>query len=385
MKTDVVIVGAGPAGCAAAYDLTARGIRVALLDKVDFPRRKVCAGGLTIKTVRALRYPITPVIRHTVYELSVSCRMRRPKRLSGDRPICHMVDRSAFDQFCLKQTIAAGADFAVVKRIDTIDEDGHGVALQTDRGVIRGRFLIGADGAYSRVRRLTGRFPEFRMGFAAEGTLRTNTSRSQCMAFDFSCVPGGYGWVFPKKDRVNVGLYTQWPGVRISRRSVGAYAAGSLGPCRLTNVAGSALGIGGWRYRPGIGRILLVGDAAGLADPLLGEGLYHAVASGQQAADAVRNAMEEGDVDACRAYAHALVPLQRDLRFARMLAALFYRLPAAGHLLLTSPAATIPLMEGFALGLTLVDIFCNGYRFWLGLSIRGVAGHIPFDKHTDRD
>ena len=77
MDADVMVVGAGPAGCAAAYDLTANGIRVLLVDRTEFPRRKVCAGGLTIKTIRALRYSVDPVIQRTVRRLTVSCRIGR--------------------------------------------------------------------------------------------------------------------------------------------------------------------------------------------------------------------------------------------------------------------------------------------------------------------
>jgi flavin-dependent dehydrogenase len=128
------------------------------------------------------------------------------------------------------------------------------------------------------------------------------------------------------------------------------------------HVAGFRLGLGGWRYRPGHGRILLVGDAAGLVDPLLGEGVYHAVISGQQAASAVSEALETGG-DACRSYARRLLPVRRDLLFSRLASAVFYSLPAAGHLLLASPAAGSPLMDGFACGMPLPDIFFNPHRF----------------------
>ena len=63
---DAMVVGAGPAGCAAAYDLAAAGQSVLLLDKRDFPRAKACAGGLTIKAVQALRYSIDPVVRKVI-------------------------------------------------------------------------------------------------------------------------------------------------------------------------------------------------------------------------------------------------------------------------------------------------------------------------------
>ena len=177
LTADVVIVGAGPAGCSAAWDLAVDGFRVLLLDRTAFPRKKTCAGGLTIKAVRALRYSIAPVIQRSVCNLSVSCRMRHPKLLKSNAPICHMVERSAFDDFCLKKTVTAGPRFAVVKRIDKIVENDRSVSLVTDGGMIRARFLIGADGVHSQVRRLTGRFTRFRPGFAVEGIVELVASR----------------------------------------------------------------------------------------------------------------------------------------------------------------------------------------------------------------
>src|SRR4051794_2789227 len=74
---DVIIVGAGPAGCAAAYDLAAAGLSVQLLDKKQFPRVKACAGALTMKTIRALRYSVLPVIRHICHDFQVGLRLER--------------------------------------------------------------------------------------------------------------------------------------------------------------------------------------------------------------------------------------------------------------------------------------------------------------------
>ena len=368
LAADVIVVGAGPSGCSAAWDLTAKGLRVLLVDRTEFPRKKTCAGGLTVKAVRALRYSIAPVIQRTVCNLSVSCRMRHLKLFKGIDPICHMTERSAFDYFCLKKAVDAGACFAVVKRIDQIVESDRSVSLIADGGSLRARFLIGADGAHSRIRRLTGRFAGFRHGFAVEGLVDRAPPSDLNMSFDFSRVAGGYGWVFPKAGHINVGLYTLRSNVRITRQDLVDYAVRRIGRPVPTRISGSPLGMGGWRYRPGRGRVLLVGDAAGLVDPLLGEGLYHAIISGQEAAAAIADAMDTGS-DACKAYAKGLRPIQRDLIFALAASAAFYRLPGMGHLLLVSPPARIALMTGFSQGLSLVDIFRHGHRYWLRLPV----------------
>ena len=85
---DVIIVGAGPAGCAAAYDLRQSGRSVLLLDRHEFPRTKACGGGLTVKTLRALRYSIRPVLHRVCQRMRVSFRFERERVLSARAPIC---------------------------------------------------------------------------------------------------------------------------------------------------------------------------------------------------------------------------------------------------------------------------------------------------------
>src|ERR1700744_4998973 len=114
---DVLIAGAGPAGCAAAYDLARAGKRVLLLDRRHFPRPKACACGLTRKTLAALRYSVDPVIEHRCNEIVLQ---RAPSTHIADKsaevrvrprqPICAMAQRDRFDAFCLEQTLAAGAN-----------------------------------------------------------------------------------------------------------------------------------------------------------------------------------------------------------------------------------------------------------------------------------
>jgi geranylgeranyl reductase family protein len=362
---DVVVVGAGPSGCAAAYDLARCGARVLLLDRTRFPRRKICAGGLTVKARKSLRYSVEPVIDKDICRLTISCRQRHRTTLKSVDAICHMVERSAFDRYCLDQTLAAGARFGIVRRIDRVVETEEAVSLSTDAGCIRTPYVIGADGIYSRIRKLTGRFPAIRTGFAVEGIIEGQPPARLTMGFDFSQVAGGYGWIFPKRDHINVGLYCRYPNGSLSRRALVDYVRSRTAVRSVHRIAGYPLGTGGEYYRPGRGRVVLVGDAAGLVEPLLGEGLFHAVRSGQLAAAAILAADATG-ADACRLYERALRPIQADLRFARIAAMPFYRLPMCGHLLLGWWPVRIALMGGFAHGLPLPAIVRHAYRYWTG-------------------
>ena len=108
---DAIVVGAGPAGCAAAYDLAAAGQSVLLVDKRDFPRPKACAGGLTIKAVKALRYSIEPVVETGGSTRPAGGWSRLSSSLKSREPICVMTVRAELDEYCLGKTIAAGACF----------------------------------------------------------------------------------------------------------------------------------------------------------------------------------------------------------------------------------------------------------------------------------
>jgi geranylgeranyl reductase family protein len=354
MTYDVIIVGAGPAGSAAAYDLAARNFSVLLLDKVSFPRTKACAGGLTIKAVKALRYPIEPVTRKVCHNLVVGRRTQHTT-LKSEHPITVMTERSEFDFFCLNQTLKAGADFLVAKRLHAVTEQEKGVGLVTEQGTLRSKFLIGADGANSVIRKRLAPFPAFKKGFAIEGKAPLNTRQRHEMAFDFGEVKFGYGWVFPKGDHLNIGLYTIDDAIKLKADALYRYCRKKTGSETLKEMAAFPIGFGGWGYKPGSKRVFLVGDAAGLADPLMGEGLYHAITSGQAAAAAIIQELSGGN-SASLCYHDLIGPIKADTLAAYKIAHWFHRFPALGYAVLSFPPMGRGLMKGYAMGLPLSEI-----------------------------
>jgi geranylgeranyl reductase family protein len=349
MEYDAIVVGAGPAGCAAAYDLLERKRRVLLLDRHAFPRHKACAGGLTIKTLRALRYPVEPVIRQVCTDLVVARRSRARRTFRGPGPVCAMTVRSELDDYCLVRTLERGADFRVVPRLRAITESATGVKIESMDGAFEAPFLIGADGAQSRVRRLVPRLGRPALGFAIEGLLPLPAMPP--MEFDFGAAPDGYGWVFPKGDHANVGLCTMRSGETIDRAELEAYAARIPGGAGLSHVTGQFIGFGGWKEACATERILVIGDAAGLADPLLAEGIYNAVASGQAAATAVDGALATGR-SAASVFADRMRPILVDLRSCWRDARAFHRHLGIGYAALGFALTRYTLMKGYACGLT---------------------------------
>jgi geranylgeranyl reductase family protein len=349
MNYDAIIVGAGPAGCSAAYDLAARGQRVLLFDRRQFPRVKPCAGGITVKTMRRLRYPVEPVVREVCPDVVVGIALHEETHLRGRGLVCAMTVRSEFDEYNLQHAIDRGATFEVIRHIDSITEQPDGVLVETSAGTFRTPYLVGADGANSVVRRCIPGATPLRAGFAIEASVRGRTAP---MTFDFGVVKRGYGWLFPKGDHVNVGLYTGDHALRPDRGALEEYARARLGPVELQHVVGHHIGIEGGTEPPATDRIVLVGDAAGLVDPLLAEGIHNAVASGQAAAAAI------DDATALRtslrtAYAQRLRTVLTDLRLAQTIARGFYRDMRLGYRLMTAPVLRWILMGAYRHGATM--------------------------------
>lgn len=375
---DTVIVGAGQAGCAAAYDLVLRGMRVLLVERADFPRVKPCAGGVTIKALNALRFSIAPVVRCVVRDMALSTDGGTVQHIAGPAPMLVTTVRSELDAFCLDRAVERGAVFSNrgTDRIVAVDQSPSQAVLRFASGASEtARFVIAADGANSTIRRLTG-LKKVQRAFALEGHMPMPGANRRQLAFDFGAVQGGYGWIFPKGDHLNIGLYTQDEDVNLSRDALHSYARTATGSGLLDGVVGHPLGIDGHGAASSVGRVLFAGDAAGTCERLLGEGIHNAIKSGQAAAAAILSA------HGCPRRAASVLrqeqaPVARDVAACARGAQTFYGSAAARRTALAFKPVTSAFRSGFAAGMTFRDIAATAalYSFYAVNPVRSITEH----------
>jgi geranylgeranyl reductase family protein len=288
-RVDAVVIGAGPAGSTAAYRLARAGASVLLVDRARFPRDKPCGGGLTDRAVDQIPFDVTPVVEDAVstFELGLAYRRRFERR--SKLPLLLMTQRRRLDAFLAEQAADAGAEFRQGAKVTDVEADG---AVTIDGVRVRAGALIGADGVNGVTARSIGLDGGHDLAVALEGNIpyeALDETRYRGRALvELGTVPGGYAWVFPKGDHVNVGV----GGWQREARRLRAHLSRV---CREYAIPEERLeGTRGFRLpmrKPGAAagkrRTLLVGDAAGLVDPLSGDGMYEAFFSARLAAEAV--------------------------------------------------------------------------------------------------
>ena len=283
-RYDAAVIGAGPAGSVTAIHLARGGAQVLLVDKATFPRDKPCGGGLTLRAVRQLPVDPRPVVEHEVDRMAFRLSWRSHfERRSKRGPFVLMTQRRLLDQYLAEQAVAAGADFRDGVRVTDVAEG----SLQVDGDQVEAGIVIGADGANGTAARSLGLGGPIAHGVAFEGNAPFEERYRGLAVIELGTIPGGYGWVFPKGDHVNVGV-GGWEaeGPRLRDHLAELCRRHGIDYDGLEGVRGHRLPLRRDGFVVARGRALLVGDAAGLVDPLTGDGMYEAFVSARLAAEA---------------------------------------------------------------------------------------------------
>lgn len=284
---DLAVVGAGPAGTAAALTAASAGASVLLLEKAQVPRYKRCGGGLIGPSQRVLAelgVDVSAVALDTCGRFTFSHQGRRAFTRSAAR-FLPMVARSQLDARLTELAVAAGTELRTGVTVGAYGEDDGVVTLGTSTGPVWARSVVAADGSASRASAYVGVHCDLvDIGLEAELPRPAGSDWDGHVLLDWGPVPGSYGWVFPKGDTLTVGVI----GSRTSGEAVRDYYRSFVASLGLDLSA--ALVDGGHQTRvraPGSplqrGRVMVAGDAGGLLEPWTREGISFALRSGRLA------------------------------------------------------------------------------------------------------
>lgn len=304
---DVIICGGGPAGAAAGTTLARQGLDVLILDKARFPRKKLCGGLLTWKSVRLLETVFGETIdslsgdgiinyasdQYTIRSLSDTLAQGRLTF-----PF-HLVDRTLFDAHLLAHAEQAGAETVQEAKVATCDPN-QGLVRLDGGETFSGTYIIGADGANSVVRNTFPGYDRQRFQTLMAPTVEVSIPRSDFPhPVDYpelviGILNAGYGWVFPNRDAIVVGIC----GLREDKFNYSKLFREYLDFLEIDfdvvpPFKGHPLPYGNYLGNPVHGRTLLAGDAGGYVEPLLGEGLFFALCSGHYAGQSIAEGLAQ--------------------------------------------------------------------------------------------
>jgi geranylgeranyl reductase family protein len=290
---DVAIIGSGPAGASAAIKLAENGISTVIIEKETLPRYKTCGGGFAYRGRRKMPFDVSDVVEKEFFRLDAFFK-NAGKHVFSERtePIISMVMRDDFDKFLVDKAKEKGITLLEDHKLKNITFEEN-IVLHTTQGDVNAKFVIAADGVLSATAKLTG-WAETRLlipalEYEVEVHKEDFERLSKSVRLDFDAIPKGYGWSFPKKNHLSIGLVS-FKKIKVDFKQLyRAYLTDTLGIKEVISEQMYGFQIPVSPRTDGFVKknVFLVGDAAGFADPLSAEGISNAIFSGVMAAEAL--------------------------------------------------------------------------------------------------
>ena len=315
MTYDAVIVGSGPSGSTAAKIIAEKGYNILLLEKEKFPREKPCGGGLPIRVLEEFNYLKKENIidSYTFGGYAYSSSLKYTAKIKRKTPILAMVIRKKFDNELVKIAIDKGAKFKDSTQVKDIKIKKENTLIIFKNGQeIKSKIIIGADGVNSIVAKKTGlRTEKIKTGICVYKEIKLDEkiiesfyeNEKYCHLHTRFQKMKGYGWVFPKKDHVNIGIAE----INLDEKIIGTHIdinemymkylnilkKQKIIPkdLKISNPKGGLLPIYPLK-KTYTNRVLLTGDAGGFSNPVSGEGIYYAMKTAKIAAEITMKALK---------------------------------------------------------------------------------------------
>lgn len=320
---DVIVIGAGPAGATAAYHLAKNGVKVALIDKEKFPRDKLCGGMFAQPTLDLLDFKDFDFKIFKPQRIRFSFKNEDLTTPELDRNSFFLAHRKEFDYYLLKKAVEKGAKLYEGVCFQNIISEENTTIVETDQDCFQCNFIVSAEGAASLTKKRLN-LAQCTKNPAFEVTAK-NIYSLDSVQFDFGIAPKGYLWVFPKEDQVLIGLGT----FSKKKTSLHTILKDFLNQQKYSDyeIKGHPIPIFEKNNTYYHKNILFAGDAAGLVDPFLGEGIRYAILSGKMAAETIIN-----HPDNLAIYQDSInTALKNHFTYAKILANLFYNFPKVSY------------------------------------------------------
>ncbi|MGC9124589.1 MAG: FAD-dependent monooxygenase [Caldisericaceae bacterium] len=311
-KTTVLIIGSGPSGTMLSHYLKANGIDSIITEKASRFRDKVCAGALPLAINDILPEYLAGFERTNYSTLSVNYKNLLHTEVSDKSPFMFGVKRASFDEF-----LRTGLDVKYNENFVTYEETKNGITARTDRETYTAKFLIGADGVGSAVRRVANFHykPYFIVAEEAETTVSATSNQVAKIFLGFNRM--GYGWTFPKSDSVSIG----------SGAVKGSFVRGTMNKfADNPHLKPHIFPISIWNGVETLtkNRVALVGEAGSIVDPFSAAGIYSGIASSKILSSVIKRALVSGS-SSIDSYNEQLdQKIYQEFRYAKLLSTMFY-------------------------------------------------------------
>jgi geranylgeranyl reductase family protein len=352
LTCDVFIVGGGPAGSLAGYSLAKRGFKTVIIDKATFPREKICAGGISKKALQLLDFDCSSIAHRKISGAYITFKNKDKILIhnkTSDEGYTYM--RSEFDGYLMDKAIGQGAIFIDSCEYLSSNTNKDIITILTSKGEYKAKHLIGADGVLSKVRDI--HFTEkIKVIPVLEAWIYVPESILDIyrdkIVIDFGIHKQGYGWIFPKKDHLNVGLYSIFHSKNLKSNLMNFISHyNSLRQFKDIQLKSFCIPKT-YIKNPRKGNIWLTGDAAGFAESFFGEGIYFALKSSIITAEAIENTFSNNGFN--NYYQRLNKEIQTQLKYSKLTAWWFYKFQKIGFYQIARNSYLNRLFAGFLIG-----------------------------------